>query len=332
MTGVLALGTALVSPATAASASTKSAELSHVGGSVTVWAEWTSTEQQDFEAALTPFETTPASPSTTAARAATWTRRSTPPSPAARPRRGPGPRPRRAERPGGEGKLQPLSGVLGSLASNYAAAWNTLATHNGTLYGVWFKGANKNTIWYNPAEFAAAGIKSTPTTWEQLITRRRDSAGSRGHALLALLRHRLAGRRLLAERVPEDRGGGRLRQAGRPQHPVDDPTVTTAFNTIGQLVGKPSFLLGGTSGALREVPGLRRQGVPQAGNDAPGGDGDRGRLRRLGDHRQLHQLHAGTTAPAARRAPPTRRSPLLRLLPLPGAGGRQTNTRHPGFG
>jgi ABC-type glycerol-3-phosphate transport system substrate-binding protein len=27
-----------------------------IGGSVTVWAEWTSTEQQDFLAAVTPFE------------------------------------------------------------------------------------------------------------------------------------------------------------------------------------------------------------------------------------------------------------------------------------
>ena len=35
---------------------------------------------------------------------------------------------------------------------------------------MWFKGANKNTIWYNPAEFAVAGIKSTPTTWQQLLT------------------------------------------------------------------------------------------------------------------------------------------------------------------
>ncbi len=43
--------------------------------------------------------------------------------------------------------------------------WNQLASYNGKLYGVWFKAANKNTIWYNPAEFAVAGIKKTPTTW-----------------------------------------------------------------------------------------------------------------------------------------------------------------------
>src|ERR1700729_575963 len=56
MTGLLAIGTAVVGPATAASAATQGAALSHIGGSVNLWAEWTSTEQQDFEAVLAPFE------------------------------------------------------------------------------------------------------------------------------------------------------------------------------------------------------------------------------------------------------------------------------------
>ncbi len=56
MTGLLAVETAVVGPATAASAATQGAALSHIGGSVNLWAEWTSTEQQDFEAVLAPFE------------------------------------------------------------------------------------------------------------------------------------------------------------------------------------------------------------------------------------------------------------------------------------
>jgi len=63
-----------------------------------------------------------------------------------------------------------LAPVLGSEASNYGAAWNKLVTYNGKLYGVWFKAPTRNTIWYNPAEFALAGIKKTPTTWQQLLT------------------------------------------------------------------------------------------------------------------------------------------------------------------
>ncbi len=51
------------------------------------------------------------------------------------------------------------SSVIGNEASDYGPVWNQLASYNGKLYGVWFKAANKNTIWYNPAEFAVAGIK-----------------------------------------------------------------------------------------------------------------------------------------------------------------------------
>ena len=39
-----------------ASISTATPALGHIGGSVSLWAEWTSTEQQDFEAVLTPFQ------------------------------------------------------------------------------------------------------------------------------------------------------------------------------------------------------------------------------------------------------------------------------------
>ena len=73
------------------------------------------------------------------------------------------------------GSIKDLTSILGGLTSNFGAAWNTLASYNGKQYGVWFKGANKNTIWYNPALFTAAGISSPPTTWEQLHHRCRSS-------------------------------------------------------------------------------------------------------------------------------------------------------------
>ena len=51
-TGLLGLAVSMVPT----SASTASPALGHIGGSVSLWAEWTSTEQQDFEAVLAPFE------------------------------------------------------------------------------------------------------------------------------------------------------------------------------------------------------------------------------------------------------------------------------------
>jgi ABC-type glycerol-3-phosphate transport system substrate-binding protein len=42
-------------------------------------------------------------------------------------------------------------------------------TVNGNIYAVpWFGGVRG--VWYNKAQFAAAGITSTPTTWAQLVT------------------------------------------------------------------------------------------------------------------------------------------------------------------
>ena len=54
--GVLGIATACGSTSTPASSSGSSSSSGKIGGSVTVWAEWTAQEQQDFLAALAPFE------------------------------------------------------------------------------------------------------------------------------------------------------------------------------------------------------------------------------------------------------------------------------------
>src|ERR1035441_2251718 len=177
LAGLLGLAATMVP----ASISTASPALGHIGGSVSLWAEWTSTEQQDFEAVLAPFQAETGvnviysgkgSNMDTAIDAAVAG--GAPPQvalvPDPRPRRLPAPPPAPVLALPKKIQTQPLAPVLGSEASDYGAAWNKLVTYNGKLYGVWFKGANKNTIWYNPAEFATAGIKDTPTTWQQLLT------------------------------------------------------------------------------------------------------------------------------------------------------------------
>ena len=56
----------------------------------------------------------------------------------------------------------------GSIAKNYTADWVRIGTVNGTFYGVFFKGANKSTVWYNVHAFEDAGIEP-PATWEDLL-------------------------------------------------------------------------------------------------------------------------------------------------------------------
>ena len=141
-----------------------------IGGSVSIWAEWTSTEQQDFKAVLQPFEdatgirvqyTGKGSNMDTALAAAVAG--GAPPAVALVPDPG------TLETLAAKHAIKPLAPVIGAEARNYGPAWNKLASYKGKLYGVWFKAANKNTVYYNPAVFAASGITSTPTTWSQLL-------------------------------------------------------------------------------------------------------------------------------------------------------------------
>jgi ABC-type glycerol-3-phosphate transport system substrate-binding protein len=169
MTGV-ALTTIASLTIIASNGSAMASTSKKIGGSVSIWAEWTSTEQQDFKAVLQPFEdstgikvqyTGKGSNMDTALDAAVAG--GSPPSVALVPDPG------TLDTLASKHAIQPLTSIIGSEAKDYGKAWSSLASYKGKLYGVWFKAANKNTVYYNPAVFAAAGITSTPTTWTQLI-------------------------------------------------------------------------------------------------------------------------------------------------------------------
>jgi len=49
--------------------------------------------------------------------------------------------------------------------ANYSQDWIDLGSADGTLYGVWFKAANKSTVWYNTDVYDTAGA-DIPETWE----------------------------------------------------------------------------------------------------------------------------------------------------------------------
>ncbi|HET9016482.1 MAG TPA: ABC transporter substrate-binding protein [Thermomicrobiaceae bacterium] len=248
VTAAASPGAAAATPGTPATAA--SGGLQHIGGSVSVWAEWTSTEQQDFLKALAPFESQTGihvnyqgkgNQTDTAVEAAVSG--GAPPDVALVP--DPGTLVTLAK----QGKLQPVGPIIGNLSSNFGSAWNNLVTVNNTLYGVWFKGANKNTIWYNPAEFAAAGISSPPKTWEQLVS---DSATLKaaGIAPLSLCTD-------VGWPVADMWQNVYLKTAGTADYnklaahniPWTDPTVSTAFSTMGKLI-QSQYLVGGSTGAL----------------------------------------------------------------------------------
>jgi ABC-type glycerol-3-phosphate transport system substrate-binding protein len=237
------------------------------GGSVTLWAEWTSAEQQAFLAALQPFETQnnitinyagKGSNMDTSLEAAV--QGGAPPDVALIP--DPGTLQTLAK----GGSIKDLTSIIGGLSSNYGSAWNTLASYNGKLYGVWFKGANKNTIWYNPAEFAAASISSPPTTWEELIqdASTLKAAGVTPFSLCTDVGWPVAD--LWQNVYLKTAGADKYNALAAHSVKWTDPTVTTAFTTLGQLVGTPSNLAGGLQGSLSNTyPECVDRVFPKAG-------------------------------------------------------------------
>jgi len=248
---VALIAAACGSPSTSSSSSSSGATSQAIGGSLNVWAEWTAAEQKDFLAALQPFETQTGitinylgkgSNMSTALSAAI--QGGSPPDVALVP--DPGTLQTLAK----AGTIKDLTSILGGLSSNYGSAWNTLATVNGKIYGVWFKGANKNTIWYNPAEFATAGITSPPTTWEQLVSDagQLKAAGITPLSLCTDVGWPLADfwQNVYLKTAGADSYNKLVTHAIK----WTDPTVTQAFTTMAQLVGQPSYLAGGLAGSL----------------------------------------------------------------------------------
>jgi hypothetical protein len=69
-----------------------------------------------------------------------------------------------------QGALFELDSATKSAAqSNYASFWSDLGSSGGKQYGVFWKAANKSTLWYNPKAVQSAGVTTAPATWSDLV-------------------------------------------------------------------------------------------------------------------------------------------------------------------
>jgi len=145
--------------------------------------------------------------------------------------------------------LVPLNRIAGgTVASNYNPVWRRLGSVGNTLYGVWFKAANKSLIWYNEGVFEREGVVP-PDHVDGLVS----------------LAHRLA-----RPGVPAFAVGGAdgwtladwfsnlyLRLAGPARYdllaahriPWTDPSVTATLHLLARLLD-PRVIAGGARGAL----------------------------------------------------------------------------------
>ncbi|HET7243407.1 MAG TPA: ABC transporter substrate-binding protein [Streptosporangiaceae bacterium] len=146
--------------------------------------------------------------------------------------------------------LVPLNRIAGAaVTANYNATWRRLGSVGTTLYGVWFKAANKSLIWYNEDVFERAGLVP-PGSVDALV----------------LLEHRLAGLGVPAFAVGGADGWTLadwfsnlyLRLAGPARYDLlaahriawTDPSVTATLRLLARVL-RPGVIAGGARGALR---------------------------------------------------------------------------------
>ena len=226
-------------------------EQEQVSGSITVLAVWTGAEGESFQAVIDGFnEEQPdvtvkyQSAQDPATVLSTSVEGGNPPDVAA------------LSSPGimadfaGRGALTPIDFARDTIEENFAPVWLDLGTVEGELYGVFFKGANKSTVWYNVAEFENAGVEP-PEDWETFLSNAEtlneagipaySIGGSDGWTLTDLFENiylRLAG--------PE-----KYDQLTTHEIPWTDQSVKDALTEMGKVLGDTENLAGGTSGSLQ---------------------------------------------------------------------------------
>ena len=223
----------------------------NVEGSITIQAVWTGDEGESFQAVIDGFseaypnvDVSYKSAQDIATVLSTAVEGGNPPDIAALPNPG------LMRDFAGRNAIQPIEFAREDVEANFSEDWVQLGSVDDQLYGVFFKAANKSTIWYNQQVFQDAGVEP-PTTWEDLLTAAEtinasgvpaySIGGSEGWTLTDLFENiylRLAG--------PE-----KYDQLERHEIPWTDQSVKDTLTEMGKVLGDTQNLAGGRQGALQ---------------------------------------------------------------------------------
>ena len=150
-------------------AATTGGEASNVSGNISVLAVWTGAEGKAFQAVLDGFtaenpdvKVAYKSAKEPATVLSTSVEGGNPPDIAALPQ--PGFMTDFAQR----GALKPIDFAEDKIKEGFSQSWLDLGTVDGKLYGLFFKGANKSTIWYNVPVFKDAGVEPA-ANWDDFL-------------------------------------------------------------------------------------------------------------------------------------------------------------------
>ena len=148
--------------------------------------------------------------------------------------------------------LKPIPFMKNTIKRDWSPGWLSLGSVNGKLYGLYLKGANKSTIWYNVKLFKNAGVKP-PKTFSALLkaaktlkasgTKAYSIGGGDGWTLTDLF-----------ENIYLRQSGGALYdKLAAHKMKWTHPSVKAALKKMGQIFGDGGNIAGGTSGALEAL-------------------------------------------------------------------------------
>lgn len=173
-----------------------------------------------------------------------------------------------------EGRLISLDAVLhmDRMAAGYSQAWLELGTVDGQLYAIFFKAANKGTIWYSPKVSAENGW-SLPATWDEMIALS-DQMKASGLAPWSVAVESggasgWPGTDWIGEILLHESGPKVYDQWVAHETPWTDPAIKSAFEKFGQIALTEGYVPGGAQAVLATnfIDGshLPFQKPPQAG-------------------------------------------------------------------
>jgi alpha-glucoside transport system substrate-binding protein len=147
------------------------------------------------------------------------------------------------------GALKPIDFAKDDIAKNFSQDWVNFGTVNGKLYGLFFKGANKSTVWYNVHSFEDAGV-DPPAEWEDLLTDAKtiDAAGTPAYSIGGADGWTLTD--LFENIYLRTAGPDKYDQLATHKIPWTDPSVKQALNEMAQVLSDTKNIAGGTTGAL----------------------------------------------------------------------------------
>jgi alpha-glucoside transport system substrate-binding protein len=159
------------------------------------------------------------------------------------------PNPGKMQQLAGQHKLIALDSFLdmSKIRSDYANAWINLGSANGKFYALFYKAANKGTVWYSPKQFQSNNY-TVPTSWDDLITLSDQIANSGKYPWSMGVSSQAASgwpaTDWLAEIYLNESGPDMYDKWVAHQIPWTDASIKSAFQKFGSIVAGKHYING----------------------------------------------------------------------------------------